>query len=581
MEMNRTDTPDLADRPPAPRQDLPDLTQVSIWAVCGAILLVLAWLFPAHWKAVSPTVMERAGRGTPTLGQMGLDLVKVERSGPATLVLNSAQATQDPQAPALAANLAALSSRQPGLARWGSHERNLETLLGASLTGLKPGTPALEVFITEPVRAKLVDHFKNSRLPGVQSILRTRDLTNTTAFVPATRPGGQPFEATILLTALLYEGENFSNALAQEIKSVADAANESKNTTAWENVCVDLLALGKRMNWAQMTELLRFVTNAKTLAGFAQIARAFPEKFPLAYSSALLTQQPENVARYLLKHEKHGAEYLSVALARGQGAATLLVKRQLPLAPKGAGSLAFAAPLVLAVPTLAAALKMLGFIGAILCFYAVWARLSAVESVEGVADVSSSRRLRRGGVAVVLAVLLIAASEPFLFVRAGTDALQPQLKLPVLSNSPAPPSQADKNRSKVMNIDLSTILSVAFFGALQIVVYSICLMKIQEIDRQSGPARLKLKLMENEENLFDSGLYVGIAGTAAALILQVLQLIEANLLAAYSSNLFGILCVALVKIRHVRAFKRKLILRSQVEAATATESTAAPARALA
>ena len=74
---------------------------------------------------------------------------------------------------------------------------------------------------------------------------------------------------------------------------------------------------------------------------------------------------------------------------------------------------------------------------------------------------------------------------------------------------------------------------------------------------------MKLKLVENEENLFDGSLYVGIAGTATALVLQVLGVIEANLLAAYSSNLFGIICVALVKIRHVRPFKRQLILAGQ------------------
>jgi hypothetical protein len=39
-------------------------------------------------------------------------------------------------------------------------------------------------------------------------------------------------------------------------------------------------------------------------------------------------------------------------------------------------------------------------------------------------------------------------------------------------------------------------------------------------------------------------------------------------LAAYSSNLFGIVCVALVKIRHVRPYKRKLIVESLGTAAT-------------
>ena len=46
-------------------------------------------------------------------------------------------------------------------------------------------------------------------------------------------------------------------------------------------------------------------------------------------------------------------------------------------------------------------------------------------------------------------------------------------------------------------------------------------------------------------------------------MLQVLGLVEPNLLAAYSSNLLGITCVALVKIRHVRPYKTNLILAAQ------------------
>jgi hypothetical protein len=97
---------------------------------------------------------------------------------------------------------------------------------------------------------------------------------------------------------------------------------------------------------------------------------------------------------------------------------------------------------------------------------------------------------------------------------------------------------------------------------MQIGMYVVCLLKISEVDRQPLGAPGKLRLVENEENLFDGGLYLGIAGTATALVLQVLHFIDANLLAAYSSNLFGIICVALVKIRHVRPYKRKLILET-------------------
>jgi len=114
-------------------------------------------------------------------------------------------------------------------------------------------------------------------------------------------------------------------------------------------------------------------------------------------------------------------------------------------------------------------------------------------------------------------------------------------------------------------MDSSTLLSIGLFASLQVAMYFICLVKIREVSRQSVPPLVKLKLMENEENLFDGGLYVGIAGTATALVLQVLHVIQPNLLAAYASNLFGIICVALVKIRHVRDYKRQLIMEAQVE----------------
>ena len=50
--------------------------------------------------------------------------------------------------------------------------------------------------------------------------------------------------------------------------------------------------------------------------------------------------------------------------------------------------------------------------------------------------------------------------------------------------------------------------------------------------------------------------------STAALVLQVLHVVEANLLAAYSSNLMGIITVAFIKIRHVRPIKRRVILEA-------------------
>ena len=63
---------------------------------------------------------------------------------------------------------------------------------------------------------------------------------------------------------------------------------------------------------------------------------------------------------------------------------------------------------------------------------------------------------------------------------------------------------------------LRTIFSIGLFAALQVGMYFVCLVKIRDIARQALPPLVKLRLMENEENLFDGGLYVGIGGTATA-----------------------------------------------------------------
>jgi hypothetical protein len=170
-------------------------------------------------------------------------------------------------------------------------------------------------------------------------------------------------------------------------------------------------------------------------------------------------------------------------------------------------------------------------------------------------------RIQSGAFALLIAFVIIITTEPFLLRAAPPSEYRVKLVIPVLANVATPaPAPLTSNPS---TMDKSTIISIGIFALFQIVIYMICLMKISEIDRQDLPPALKLRLMENEENLFDSGLYVGMTGTATALVLQVLGVIDPNLLAAYSSNLFGIVCVAFVKIRHVRGYKRQLIMAAQ------------------
>jgi hypothetical protein len=218
-----------------------------------------------------------------------------------------------------------------------------------------------------------------------------------------------------------------------------------------------------------------------------------------------------------------------------------------------------AAALVLEHPRLMLAVKYAGYI---LGLYLLLKGLDLwIVAPAGTLSGRAQQNARAGVLAVVLSALLIVATEPFLLKAAPLSEYRVHLDLPMLAAAPTPSATVPSSTPVIM--ETSTLVSIGVFAALQVGMYMACLRKIREIEIQDVSPILKLRLMDNEENLFDSGLYVGMMGTAAALVLQVLGVIEPNLLAAYASNLFGIVCVALVKIRHVRGFKRRLIIEGQ------------------
>lgn len=535
--------------------------------VAGLAIAAGAWMLPVNLKSMSPALLRAAGAGTPTLGAYGRDLVDVDKIGAAALVLAAARATDDPRAPALAGALEQFAARQPGLVAWGGWDPSLDPLFNVRAVPTRRGsTPVLTFFIPEKARHTLRSHLANSGSAGVQSLLKLRDLTGTGRFVPATRPGGQPLDALILLTGLLYQGGHLSPQLQRELRGLADTALAKKELGDLEPFFIDLLSLGRRLDWGQLAEFLRRTDSAKTVGEYAHLARVAPDQFPLIYSAALFSDSADRVAAYLFEFGKAGLDDLWLAIGHGQGAVRQLLLRQVPVNRTSSPALSAAAELALTLPQLMLALKYLGY------FLGVWLGLRGVDRwlvAAGDAPLlpSALGHIKAGVLAVVFALLLVVGSEPFLLKAAPPSEYQ--LRLPVLvsmANSPVSPQS-----QSTTTMDASTLLSIGFFAALQVAMYFACLLKIREVSRQTLAPLVKLRLMENEENLFDGGLYVGIGGTATALVLQVLGMIEPNLLAAYSSNLFGITCVALVKIRHVRPYKRQLILEGLVEASPIRE----------
>ena len=108
------------------------------------------------------------------------------------------------------------------------------------------------------------------------------------------------------------------------------------------------------------------------------------------------------------------------------------------------------------------------------------------------------------------------------------------------------------------------LVSLATFFVIQGVIYIWCLTKLAEIRRQPMEPRMKLRLLENEDQLFDAGLYVGFVGSVLSLILGTIGIGKISMM-AYASTSFGIIFVSVLKIFHVRPLRRKLILESEAK----------------
>ncbi|MDI1318651.1 MAG: hypothetical protein PSW75_00460 [bacterium] len=526
------------------------------WLLLGLGLLAVAWLLPVNVKSLNPALLREAGRDTPTVAGFGRNLLDLDKA---------ARQTGDTGASALSVIFESFAAKHRDMMPWGGWDVALEPLLvGRTAASSADSQPVLRFMVTQQARDNLRRYLAVSRLPAVQTLLKTGELATTQRFVPANRPGGQPLEAVILLTAYLWQTEHLSASLQRDVRLLAENAVQSGQMGELEDFYLDILTLGQRLNWIQLSELLRTAGSLGTVGQFAHLTRVAPEHLPVIYTSALMTKSADSVAHYLIAFGRPGADSLKLALSYGAGAVEQLVLRQVPVT-RGAGpEFEVGASFALRHPELALLFKYAAFLGGIfLLLRSLDLRL--FRSVESTLR-GAFPRMGSGLIAAILTFIFFVFSEPFLLNAAPTSDYKIKLTIPVIGALGAPAATASTTTN---NMDITTILTITIFAAIQVGMYVVCLLKISEIARSSMPAAVRLRLMENEENLFDGGLYIGIAGTATALVLQVLHFIDANLLAAYSSNLFGIVCVALVKIRHVRPYKRQLIIEVQQATGTA------------
>jgi len=573
-----------------------------VWAavcvVLGLGMLVCGLLVPMHLRAVDASVLERAGRSTPGLVERGLALAGEKNVGAARILLQAATAQGAVGREKLAEAVQALAAGSPGEVL-GSEEPLLQRLFTG--TAAKGPEPITELVIRQENRARVIEFLQASKWPGVRELVRCRTVTNTVFFPPSTSTSGQAFDAALSVCGLLMQegklASGFSNVLwtaatqATGLSHPLATANPSaaqSPTRPLEEMLVDVMSLGQRFNWGQMEIFMGQIPDAETLRLLAALTRRADRQLPVLFSAVAVSGRPAEVAAYLAEFGQTGLTDLDAALRAGAGGLKEILARnqrwyQSPLRQRVAGHAPLdtfawiAAEYSWLTPGLALAFKWTLYFGCgFLLALGGHLSLPEVSGLERPLQVRGFHIARESLLGLGFLVVVVLFSEPFLDQVGQKVEFPFRLHLPIVIGGAAPAALANV-KSSIMNFSLLTLL---LFFVIQALIYTACLLKLAEIRRQKVLARMKLKLLDNEDHLFDAGLYVGFAGTIISLILISQGVIkQPSLMAAYSSTSFGIIFVVIFKIFNLRPLRRRYLLESEPSSSVPAMSPRDPATA--
>ena len=290
---------------------------------------------------------------------------------------------------------------------------------------------------------------------------------------------------------------------------------------------MDFLSLGDRLNWDQLVAFVAQIQDTGTLHQLAGQARNAGEQLPVLFAAVQLSGKPAAVAKYLAKFSQTGLEDLGASLHYGAGGVSELAQRGQRLFnsdlerrvtafdPFGA-FFYFAADCAFQTPWLALTLKWLCYLlGGFFLAGALHFARPAVSFLERPLQVRGFHLVREFLFSLGFLLVVLLLSEPFLAQESQKGGFSFRLQLPMAGG--AVPAGIAGIKQTIMNPTI--LLTLLVFFVLQALIYISCLVKLAEIRRQRVPPRMKLKLLENEDHLFDAGLYLGFVGTIISLII--------------------------------------------------------------
>ena len=584
----------------------------------------LGFNLPANFRSVDGRVLASAGKGTQTIQENAQTRLDQDQVGPVRLMREAGLAKFSQEKIDEVTNHQYYYPYTGGPDEHFANflERIGEKAIGTSLAMLDEESsfsPTIFLLLRESNRQAIEDYLSESESPGITRLLESRGCKGFLLVSPAHPISGAALDMAILATALLIKGNYFTPSLEQWLMEETDLAIRGNDISIQQlkRFYTSVLTLAVYLDWSQLKELIRtyedwyplektvflFRNYAGSVAKFKYSSSALKvtgdeseetieaivsveketssaDYRPLIYTAILFSNNPGGVVNYIEKFQSAAFQDLKTAIKRNDAALALLLDNQLEIykppptlffmsfAGSFLGKLQIPAFLQFVVdhPILSLILKLI--------FLTLAGAFLMGDFVTGLGDFNTSRTqplatrsMNYGLIGIVFALLAVIWVEPTILKGA-----QPKFDFDVanlfntvhieemtnLANTAVAASDGATNHSATVGIIIGFLL-------IQLIIFILGLLKLKNIRNENGSTVMKLRLLENEENLFDTGLFVGLAGTVISLILlNVWHLKEASLVAAYASTLFGILFVAVLKIGFVRPYRNQLIREQEM-----------------